>query len=1123
MTTNQLTKTHMIKQDTDVSRNNRYCALLRAIVVATVVLLQCMVAPMGAYAQGTKVTFNKDNATVGEVLSAIKTQTSLSAVFDVADVDLNRRVSIKVTNKEVAVVLALLFADTNVKYVIDEKHYVLSKKGMVGNSDTEAGGEFPIVGTVKDASGAPMIGVTATIKGTTKGTTTDTYGAFTLNVKNGSQLLFSYIGYQEKEVLVSKSTTALNIVLNEDVTALDEVVVTALGIKRKTKALSYNVAEISSSDVTTVKDPNFINSLTGKVAGLVINNTSSGVGGGAKVQLRGARSITKSNNALYVIDGIPMFETSGSGSEGIMTNKPASSNIADINPEDIESMSVLSGAAAAALYGSNAGNGVILITTKRGVAGKAKISLSHSSDFMSPLIKPSFQNRYGNLPGEFSSWGAKLETPSTYNPMDFFQTGYNATTSVTLSTGTEKNQTFVSVASTNAKGIVPNNEYNRYNFTVRNTSNFLNERMTLDIGASYIIQDDQNMVSQGRYYNPLVPIYLFPRGENFDDVKLYERFDESRGIPMQYWPYGNLGMDVQNPYWITNRNMHNNNKDRLMANISLKYEIADWLNIAARARVDNTYADQEMKLHAGTNTLFSGPKGQFKSINSTYKQTYGDVMLNFDKTISDFSITATLGASILDAQDLQKGVYGALGKYDNKFVLNNIDVNARNSSFIHEGYREQTQSVFASAEVGYKGLAYLTLTGRNDWDSRLAGTNNLSFFYPSVGLSVVLSQMISLPEWFTFAKVRGSYSQVGIPPSRYLTMPTHPWNDDVLSTEAKYPVEELKSETTKSYEAGLDLKFFDSKLDLYLTYYRSNTYNQTFDADISASSKYTTMTVQTGNIQNEGIEISVGYDQTFGKDFNWASQFTFSTNRNKIVELVDNKYNPVTGEYMTINKLNKKGTDDFNMILTTGGQIGDIYTTQRLREDSRGNIYVSATNTLDVESGEFFIGNTNPKANMSLRNNFSWKGINMGVLFTARLGGNVVSATQAIMDRFGVSEASAVARDNGGVPINMGQVDSRHYYELIGGGQSGLAGYYTYSATNVRLQEVSIGYTLPRKWFNDKLGMTVSAIGKNLWMIYNKAPFDPELTASTGTFYQGFDYFMAPSMRNIGFSVNLTF
>lgn len=1113
----------MMKQDQTVIRS-KHGGILRTIVIVAIVLLQCVVSSQEAYAQTAKMTINKDNATVSEVLNAIKAQTALSVVFEASDVNLERKVNIHATDKDVSSVLDMLFQGTDVKYQINDKHIVLSKKVAANSAATADTGT--ITGTVKDAAGVPLIGVTVMIKGTSKGTTTGVDGGYSLNAAPGSQLVFSYIGYGEKEVAVANNTSVVNVNLAEDVTTLEKVVVTALGIKRKSKALSYTVSEVNSSDVTTVKDPNFINSLSGKVAGLVINTSSSGVGGAAKVQMRGSRSITKSNNALYVIDGVPLFETGGSGQSSIMSSAPSSAGIADINPEDIASMTVLSGAAASALYGSNAGNGVILITTKKGEVGKTKVTLSHNTDFMSPFVAPKFQNRYGNLPGEFSSWGEKLETPSTYNPMDFFQTGYNTTTAITLSTGTEKNQSFISVASTEAEGIVPNNEYSRYNFTARNTSKFLKDKMTLDFGVSYIKQKDQNMVSQGRYFNPLLPVYLFPRGENFDNVKLYERFDESRNIPSQYWPYGDLGMSVQNPYWIVNRNMHNSNKDRLMANVSLKYDITSWLNVVGRARIDNTYVTQEAKYYAGTNTLFSGTKGQYRNAKINTGQTYGDVMVNLDKAISDFNITATVGASVLDVKNDHDGLYGALAKYVNMFNSRNIDLDARNSSIIDAGYHDQTQSVFASAEVSYKGMAYLTATARNDWDSRLGGTNDMSFFYPSVGASVILSEIIPMPEWFSFAKVRGSYSQVGIPPDRYLTVPTYKWADDILNLDMQAPVGDLKSETTKSYEAGIDLRFLRNRLDLSVTYYKSNTFNQTFVSDLSASTGYTSLLVQTGNIANEGIELSLGYNQLFNNGLRWASQYTFSTNRNEIIDLVNNYRNPITGQMITIDELNKKGAGSYNMILKKGGSIGDIYTDQRLLTDSRGNIYVDpSTNklSLDPNSDQIKIGCTSPKANMGFRNNLSYKGINLGILFTARLGGEVVSATQAIMDRFGVSETSAAARDNGGIPINLGKVDAQHYYELIGGGDAGLAGYYTYSATNIRLQELSLGYTLPGKWFKDKMGITVSAIGKNLWMIYNKAPFDPELAASTGTFYQGFDYFMAPSMRNIGFSVKFTF
>lgn len=348
----------------------------------------------------------------------------------------------------------------------------------------------------------------------------------------------SYIGYATQLIAVSNKDF-YPITMKQDTEVLDEVVVTALGIKRAEKALSYNVQQIKSEDITGIKDANFINSLNGKIAGVSINKSGSGVGGATRVVMRGAKSIEGDNNALYVVDGIPLFNTNmGNTDSGIMgEGKAGTEGIADFNPEDIESISILSGPSAAALYGSSAANGVVLITTKKGQEGKLQISFSSSSEFSKAYMMPEFQNTYGNKEGMFESWGDKLARPNSYDPKsDFFNTGTNFINSLTLSTGTKQNQTFASVSSTNSKGIVPNNSYDRLNFTIRNTATFLDDKLQLDLGASYVKQEDKNMVSQGQYWNPVISAYLFPRGEDFEDIKTFERYDQSRNIPIQYWP-----------------------------------------------------------------------------------------------------------------------------------------------------------------------------------------------------------------------------------------------------------------------------------------------------------------------------------------------------------------------------------------------------------------------------------------------------------------------------------------------------------------------------------------------------------------------------------------------------------
>ena len=882
-----------------------------------------------------------------------------------------------------------------------------------------------------------------------------------------------------------------------------------------------------------IKDANFINSLSGKAAGVVINASSSGVGGASKVVMRGTKSIEQSSNALYVIDGIPMYNFGGGGGTEF-DSKGATEAIADINPDDIESISFLTGAAAAAMYGSNAANGAIVVTTKRGQIGKLSATFSSSMEFMNPFVLPKFQNRYGTgTRGDAEgspilSWGPKLNPANQtgYEPTDFFDTGAAYSNSITLSTGTDKNQTFFSAAAVNSEGMIPNNRYNRYNFTFRNTTHFLNDKMKLDVGASYIIQNDRNMTNQGVYSNPLVSAYLFPRGDDFSLVKAFERYDEARKINVAYWPQGEGDLRMQNPYWIAYRNVRTNEKKRYMLNAGLTYDILDWLNVSARIRVDNTDNTYQQKLYASTiSTLTEGStQGHYtiQKVNET--QTYADFMVNINKRIDDFTVVVNAGTSLSDNSSDLLGYGGPIRDTGVPNVFNVFDLDNAKKRATQEGSEEMTQSIFASAEIGWKSMLYLTLTGRNDWASQLAFTPKLNIFYPSVGLSAVISSMTDLSKaGISFLKLRASYSEVGNAPQRYITSESYTINDGILNTQGFYPANTLKPELTKAFEVGLNVKFLVNRLNLDVTYYNSNTYNQIFTLDAAASTSYKQFYLNSGKVNNWGIEATLGYKDTFGPVY-WESTVTYSMNRNKIKELIgEGSVDPLTGEPLRMESLVVSEIGGYRMELTEGGSMGDIYVTG-LTRDYNGEILSDDTGAVSADNGTwYYAGSVDPKHRIGWNNTIDYKGFSLNFLFDYRIGGVVASSTQAIMDRYGVSENSARDRDNGGALLNGGRTDAKDYYDVLGGGKTGLLAYYTYSATNLRLREASIGYTLPSKWFRNKLNMTVSLVGRNLWMLYNRAPFDPELTASTSTYYQGLDYFMQPSMRTVGFSVRLQF
>ena len=1101
----------------------RSCCLICSMIILTLSSVQSFAKPQK---EDIRLNLELKNVTLDSALDSIKAQSPFT--FIVGQVDLARKVSISMKNETIGNVCAKLFTPLDIDYKINGHYIYLSNRPKVEPRT--------VSGTVIDHNGQPIPGASVFVQGTTTGTTTDIDGRFTLLVPGnllGGSLEFNSLGYEIVRRVIG-SNKNFTVTLNEEAVSLEGTVVTALGIRRDQKALSYNVQEVNAELLTSVKDANFINSLAGKVAGVAINTSSSGVGGASKVVLRGNKSISQSSNALYVIDGIPMYNFGGGGGTEF-DSKGASESIADLNPEDIQSISVLTGAAAAALYGSQAANGAVMITTKKGQSGKLKVSFSSNTEFLSPFRIPEFQNRYGTgLNGRDSgsgvySWGAYIPEGARYNysPNDYFETGHTYTNAFSISGGTDKNQTYFSAAAVNSDGIIPNNIYDRYNFTFRNTSYFLKDKLKLDASASYIMQKDQNMTNQGVYANPLTSAYLFPRGENFDLYRNFERYNSGTKLMEQFWGDDLAGdLRMQNPYWINYRNLRNNNKRRYMLSLNVSYDILDWLNIAGRVRIDNANNLYTQKYYATTEATISegGKNGHYTEARTYDTQTYADIMVNVNKSWQDWSLVANLGASLNDIKTDELRYGGPIQENGLANVFNVFDLDDTKKRASKSGWHDQTRSIFGSLELGWKKMLYLTLTGRNDWASQLAGSSSKSFFYPSAGLSWIPTGLWDMGA-LSYLKVRGSVASVGMPFPRFLTIPTYEYDatSKIWKDKTHYPIGDLKPERTLTYEVGLEARLWQD-LSINLSWYLADTYNQTFDPQLPPSSSYSTIYLQTGSVRNTGVEASVGYNHTW-HGFTWDSNFAFSWNRNEILELAGDAKNPITGEALNLPKLDIKALGKAKYVLKQGGSLGDLYTTSAIMGSDKGYIEVDENGniTIDDIGTDIFLGSVFPKYNLAWRNDLSYKGIHLGFLFSGRIGGVCYSATQANLDLYGVSEASADARDAGGVLVNGREwMDAQKWYQAIGS-QSGLPLYYTYSATNFRLQELSIGYTLPRKLFRDKCSLTISAVGHNLWMIYCKAPFDPEAIASTGNNYQGIDYFMMPSLRSMGFNIKLDF
>ena len=668
-----------------------------------------------------------------------------------------------------------------------------------------------ITGTVTDDYGEPLIGASVVVEGdSSTGAITDLDGRYSITVPASAQALrFSYIG-QKDAVEQIGGRSVINVTLASDNIALNATVVTAMGIRKEEKSLSYNVQQPKLETVSPVGS--FVNGLNGKVAGVSINQSSTGVGGTSRIVMRGSKSISNNNNALYVIDGIPMQSLRGSNPEGTYAGAGQTGDVlGTLNQDDIESISVLSGPSAAALYGAHAANGVIIITTKKGQKDRLDIDYSNSTIFSRAYVMPEFQNTYGpSSPGSYYSWGAKLDTPSSYNPRDFFQTGVNEINSFALSTGTDRSQTYVSAAVANARGIIHNNNVGRYNLTFRNTTDLVKDVLTLDINATYGRVNEQNMIAQGEYGNPVVPVYLFPAGDDFSKVQVYERYDAGRNFKTQYWPYDFI-QSMQNPYWITEHQKWQNGKTRLMGSAQLSWKPFKWLTLSARGKYDRTDEKREQKFDASTNTLFTeGSKHGLYSLNNQYtEQKFGEVLATFNKYFGDnvLNLTGVVGANIDDIRFESNYAGGPLATVNNMFNLNNVDLANSHASYGSSGWRYQNQSVFANAQLGWRSKVYLDATYRVDWASTLWTAGGIT--YPTVGLSGILTELMPFMKssFFPYWKVRASYSEVGNSPEAS-AFPLDPRSSLVMGrivTLDRRANKDLDPERTKSFELGTNI------------------------------------------------------------------------------------------------------------------------------------------------------------------------------------------------------------------------------------------------------------------------------------------------------------------------------
>ena len=991
-----------------------------------------------------------------------------------------------------------------------------------------------VKGVVCDAQGEAIVGVNIIEKGTMNGVTTDRRGKFSLEVDLHGTLIVSFVGYRTRIIPVEGRTDFV-ITLEHDYILLDDVIVTALGLQKKESALSYAAIQVDKDELIRVKNPNMIVALMGKVAGMQVNRSFSGMGGAVKVVMRGNRSVAGNNQPLYVIDGVPMLNESSEqpytaiGGTADAGNRDAGDGISNLNPEDIESISILKGAPAAALYGTQAANGVILITTKKGLAGKQEVAFTSSVAFDKAMMLPKLQNHYG-MSDEIESWGER-ENITTGNPIpSFFRTGVTAIHSLSFMTGNERVQTYFSYANTMGKGILGKHELSKHNINFRETATFYEGRLKIDGNVNLLSQHVKNRpVPGGFYMNPLVGLYRFPRGMDITEYKEhFEVWSEERHLNVQNWHAPTEDFE-QNPYWIQERITSRDQRTRAIVSLALNLKITNCFSVQARGNVDYVNDKFRQKYYASTAPALAGNNGRYIDSGNEQEQTYGDVIGTYRGKFSDFSLDVSLGVSISrkKANELRYDSKTASLKFANVFNIANINMNT--SAYISEqidAIREM-QSLFVTTQIGFRDYLFLDVSARNDWSSTLAYTSRESrgFFYPSIGVSCLMNRVLKLPEQVTSGKVRVAWSKVGNDIPLYITNPVaHVLAGGGIQASDAASFEEMKPEMSLSVEVGTEWKFFDSRLHIDFTYYQTHTKNQFFKLPAKDGDEYAYRYVNAGNIQNTGVELMIEGTPVEIKNFSWKTGINYAFNKNKVVrlhaELPVFQYGPYGF------------SSSYAMKLKKGGSFGDIYG-KAFKRDTDGKILYETDGErqglpmIEGDGNTVKVGNANPDFTLGWTNAFSWKGLELSLLVDGRYGGKVLSQTQADMDMYGVTKVTGDARDRGYVILEGEKITNvKGFYKSIVGGRAGVTEYYMYDATNFRLRELALGYTFPKRWmeatkfFRD---VQLAFTARNLFFIYKEAPFDPDLILSTGNDNQAIEVYGMPTTRSMGFSLRVMF
>ncbi len=995
-----------------------------------------------------------------------------------------------------------------------------------------------VSGTVTDATGSSIPGVAIVEKGTSKGTTTDIDGKYSLTVGSSAILQFSFVGMLTLEETVNGRTT-IDVVMEPDAIGLNEVVVTALGIQREKKTLTYASQQVSGEELMKAKGANFMDNLNGKAAGLEINKSASGAGGSTRVVLRGFKSLGGSSEPLYVIDGIPIMNIKR-GQPGMWGGADNGDGLSQINPDDIESVNVLKGLNASILYGSQGANGVVLITTKKGAEGQTRVTLSSTTTLESVLIYPELQFDYGALNGAKESWSTtKLTNPGYTEQMmkDFFNTGNNLINSATVSGGNKITTAYFSYSNTTAKGIIPNNKYGKNNVAFKQSTKLLDEKLTL--GSNIMLSSEliNNRNVAGYYLNPLTGLYNFPRERDWADYRdNYKVFSETRNMYLQNVYV--VDHHLNNPYWIVNMEPEEEQIKRIIATASADYVFTDHLSLLIRGTYDYIDYSMTQKDAAGSNATNVSANGRYVFGNRNDSKVYTDALLKYDNTFGKLNVSGFLGASYTknkwNGMGANNGTNSLL--YPNVFSTQNYPTNTVISEY---GGETILQAVYGSVNMGYNDMFYLDISARNGWSSTLIGTiDGASYFYPSVGGVVLLSNLFSMAEPISFLKIRGSSARAA---------KEVPWNsirsDNSISgalgginRNTRQPWTDLKPEIMTSNELGAELKMFKGRVGLDITYYDNNSTNQFLNVELPPEEKgqYQTKNINVGKIANKGYEITLDGTPVQNNKVSWKTAFNFFTNTNEIVELDPDNPNRTIG---------MGSSEGYATFLRVGGSYGDLYG-YMFRRDEQGRILIDATSGRPMKTAKQYdandwtvgyLGNLEPDFSLAWNNSIQIDRISISALISGKFGGKSVSQTESMLDGWGVSKRSGEARDLGYVAINgiingttteVKQISAFDYYAEGGGigGRNGILEPYVYDRTNIRLSQLSIAYDFDVKKLNLPLsGATFSLVGQNLFLFYKKAPYDPELSMNTTMSSQSLDNFNTPATRTYGFNIKVTF